>query len=84
MQILYDGRKVQVWEFVSQGMNIGKWSTGKHCDGVAVVKKKNVKTIMCQEGGTLPISHPSIRTTSDMLSYFRRPLSTCAAMLITF
>ena len=35
-----DGRKVQVWQFVSQGLNIGKWSTGKHCDGVAVVKKK--------------------------------------------
>ena len=52
MQIIYDGRKVQVWEFVSQGLNIGKWSTGKHCDGVVVVKK-NVKTIMCQEGGTL-------------------------------
>ena len=55
MQIIYDGREVQVWEFVSQGLNIGKWSTGKHCDGVAVVKK-NVKTIMCQEGGTLPLS----------------------------
>ena len=34
--------------------NIGKWSTGKRCDGVAVVKK-NVKTIMCQKGGTLPL-----------------------------
>ena len=53
MQIIYDGSKVQVWEFVSQGPNIGKWSTGKHCDGVAVVK--NVKTIMRQEGGTLPL-----------------------------
>ena len=53
MQIIYDGRKVQVWEFVSQGLNIGKWSTGQHWDGVAVVK--NVKTIMCQEGGTLPL-----------------------------
>ena len=31
---------MQVWEFVSQGLNIGKWSTGKHCDGVAVVKKR--------------------------------------------
>ena len=50
MQIIYDGRKVQVWEFVFQGLNIGKW---RHCDGVAVVK--NVKTIMCQEGGTLPL-----------------------------
>ena len=40
MQIIYDDRKVQVWEFVSQGLNIGKWSTGKHCDGVAVVKKR--------------------------------------------
>ena len=28
MQIIYDGRKVQVWEFVFQGMNIGKWSIG--------------------------------------------------------
>ena len=55
MQTIYDGRKVQIWEFVSQGMNIGKWSTGRHCDEVAVVKK-NVKTIMCQEGGTLPLS----------------------------
>ena len=54
IQIIYDGRKVQVWEFVYQGLNIGKWSTGKHCDGVAVVK--NVKTIMCQDGGTLPLS----------------------------
>ena len=25
---------------LSQGLNIGKWSTGKHCDGGAVVKKK--------------------------------------------
>ena len=41
MQIIYDGRKVQVWEFVFQGPNIGKWSTGKHCDGVAVVKKRD-------------------------------------------
>ena len=40
MQIIYDDRKVQVWEFVSQGPNIGKWSIGKHCDGVAVVKKR--------------------------------------------
>ena len=38
MQIIYDGRKAQVWKFVFQGLNIGKWSTGKHCDGVAVVK----------------------------------------------
>ena len=37
---------------MSQGLNIGKWSTRKHCDGVAVVK--NVKFIMCQEGDTLP------------------------------
>ena len=34
MQIIYDGKKVQVWEFVFQGLNIGKWSTGKHCDGM--------------------------------------------------
>ena len=40
MQLIYDGRKVQVWEFVFQGLNIVKWSTGKHCDGDAVVKKK--------------------------------------------
>ena len=36
MRIIYDGKYVQVWEFVFQGLNIGKWSTGKHCDGVAV------------------------------------------------
>ena len=54
MQLIYDGRKVQVWEFVFQGLNIGKWSTMKHCDGVAVVKK-NEKTVMCQKGGTLPL-----------------------------
>ena len=41
----------QVWEFVFQGLNIGKWSTGNHCDVVAVVE--NVKTVMCQKGGTL-------------------------------
>ena len=58
MEIIYDGRKVQDWEFVSQGLNIGKWSTEKHCDGVAVVK--NVKTIMCQEGDTLPLTTPDI------------------------
>ena len=45
MKIFYDGWKVQVREFVFQGLNIGKWSTEKHCDGAAVVK--NVKTIMC-------------------------------------
>ena len=54
MQLIYDGRKVQVWEFVFQGLNIGKWSTGKHCDGNAVVK--SVKTVMCQKGGTLPLT----------------------------
>ena len=36
MQIIYDGKYVQVWEIVFQGLNIGKWSTEKHCDGVAV------------------------------------------------
>ena len=55
MPIIDDGRKVQVWEFVFQGLNIGKWSTGKHCDGVAVVK--NVKTDMCQKGATLPLTY---------------------------
>ena len=45
LQITYDGRKVQVLEFVFQGLNIGKWSTEKHCDGVPVVE--NVKTVMC-------------------------------------
>ena len=54
MQIIYDGSKVQVWEFVFQGVNIDKWSIGKHCDGVAVVKK-NLKAVMCQKGGTLPL-----------------------------
>ena len=38
MQIIYDGRKARVWEFVFQGLNIGKWSPVKHCDEVAVVK----------------------------------------------
>ena len=28
-QIIYDGRKVKIWEFVFQGLNIEKWSTGK-------------------------------------------------------
>ena len=55
MQIIYDGRKVQVWEFVSHGLNIGKWSTGKHYDGVAVVK--NVKTII----GMSRRWHPSFK-----------------------
>ena len=50
MQIIYDGRKVQVWEFVFRGLNIGKWSTGKHCDGDAVVR--NMKTVLCQKGST--------------------------------
>ena len=63
MQIIYDGRKVQVWEFVSQGLNIGKWSTGKHCDEVALVK--NVKTIMCQEGGTFPLNNPNAVEVSE-------------------
>ena len=71
MQIIYDGRKVQVWEFVSQGLNIGKWSTGKHCDGVAVVN--NVKTIMCQVGGTLPLpSHRRGGLISTPPEVFRR------------
>ena len=47
MQIIYDGREVQVREFVFQGMNIEKWSIGKHCDGVTVVK--NVKAVICQK-----------------------------------
>ena len=37
MQIIYDGKYIHytlVWEFVFQRLNIGKWSTGKHCDGV--------------------------------------------------
>ena len=53
MQLIYDGRNVHVWEFVFQGLNTGKWSTGKDCDGVAVVKY--VKAVMCQKGGTLPL-----------------------------
>ena len=39
-QLIYDDREVQVWEFVFQALNIGKWNTGKHCDGAAVVKKR--------------------------------------------
>ena len=54
MHIIYGGRKVQAWDFVCQGLNIGKWSTGKDFDGVTVVK--NVKTVLCQKGGTLPLS----------------------------
>ena len=52
MQITYDGKYVQIWEFVIQGLNIGKWSTGKHCDVLAVVK--NAKTVV-SKGGTLPL-----------------------------
>ena len=52
MQIIYDGRKVQVWEFVSQGLNIGKWSTGKHCDGVVVVKKRENHYAYCFDAAT--------------------------------
>ena len=77
MQIIYDYKQVQVWEFVFQGLNIGKWSTGKRCDGVAVVK--NVKTIMCQKGGTLPLSRgkrrDAILKNMRQLS-FRQPLPT--------
>ena len=58
MQIIYDGRKARVWGFVFQGLNIGKWSTGKHCDGVAVVR--NVKTVMYKKGGTLPLTPSSL------------------------
>ena len=68
MQIIYDGRKEQVWEFVSQGLNIGKWSTGKHCDGVAVVK--NVKIIMCQECGTLPLKGVCHLPTNTQVYFF--------------
>ena len=35
----------QVWEFVFQSLNIGKWSTGKNCDGVAVVKKRENRCV---------------------------------------
>ena len=41
-------------DFLFQGLNIGKLSTGKHYDGVAVVK--NVKTVMSEKGGTLPLN----------------------------
>ena len=53
MQVIHDDKKAQVWEFVFQGLNIGKWSIEKHYDGVSVVK--NMKTVMCQKGGTLPL-----------------------------
>ena len=43
MQIIYDGRKVHVWEFVFHCLTMGKWNTGKHSDGVAVVN--NVKPL---------------------------------------
>ena len=58
MQIIYDGRKVQVWDFASQGLNIGKWSTGKHCDGVAVVKKRENHYVSRRW-------HPSINRTQE-------------------
>ena len=57
MQIIYDGRKVHVWEFVFQGLNIGKWNTETLWWGCCCKKKR--KTVMCQKGGTLPLKlHP--------------------------
>ena len=53
-QLIYNCRQAQVWEFVFQGLDIGKWNTEKHCDWVAGVK--NVKTVMCQKGGTLSLT----------------------------
>ena len=32
--------KYRFGKFVFQNLNIGKWSTMKRCDGVAVVKKR--------------------------------------------
>ena len=40
--------------FLMESVLIVQYNTIMHCDGVAVVKK-NVKTIMCQEGGTLSL-----------------------------
>ena len=40
MQIIYGDKKLQVKEFVFQGLNMEKWRTGKQCDGVAVIKKR--------------------------------------------
>ena len=34
MQIIYDGRKVQVWEIVLEDLNIGKWNTGNIAMGL--------------------------------------------------
>ena len=48
-----------------QGLNIGKWSTGKHCDEVAIVK--NVKTDMCQKGGTLSLNRSLLMTLVQVL-----------------
>ena len=56
MQIIYDDKYVQVWEFVFRGLNIGKWCTGKHCDGIDV---KNVKTVVSRR------YHPSFKVISD-------------------
>ena len=78
MQITYDGWKVHVLEFVFHGLNIEKWSIGKHCDGVAVVE--NVKTIMCQKGGTLPLMLPSANRPNLMF----RPTETTEEVFLYF
>ena len=65
MQIIYDGRKVQVWEFVFQGLNIGKWSTGKHCDGDADVKKKKRENRYV--GHSMPSGSVKIGTPCDFV-----------------
>ena len=65
MQIIYDGRKVQVWEFVFQGLNIKKWSTGRHCDVVAV-DIKTCKRDMSKRW------HPSFKTRHRYCCFVKR------------
>ena len=65
MQIIYDGKYVQVLEFVFQGLNIGKWSTGKHVMGLLF--KKNVKTIVSK------MWHPSFFRRNSRSSYLAQP-----------
>ena len=41
-----------VSDYALPDTNIGKWTTGPHWDVVALVK-----TVLCQKGGTLPLTH---------------------------
>ena len=49
-----DGIKVQLWKAIRYALpdtNIGTWTTGPHWEGVALVI-----TVLCQKGGTLPLT----------------------------